>query len=162
MQKIERAKLLMVAQKLRENNAVVATAESCTGGWIGQAFTSLPGSSSWFDCGFITYSNESKERMLGVKRKTLTEHGAVSKQVVTEMAEAVLGNSQASISVATSGIAGPDGGSVEKPVGTVWIAWAKRGAATRAEKFVFSGDRESVRKQAVNNALSGILQILSC
>ncbi|MCP4596053.1 CinA family protein [Neptuniibacter sp.] len=150
-----------IAEGLTKRSYYLAVAESCTGGWIAQEMTAVAGSSEWFDCGFVTYSNESKQRMLGVAHNTLEQNGAVSQAVVAEMAEGVLSNSRASIGVATSGIAGPGGGSNDKPVGTVWFAWAEEGKATRTEKMIFSGDRESVRKQAVSHALQGILKNLS-
>lgn len=161
MESISHKKLESISRLLINNNKVLGTAESCTGGWIAQALTSLAGSSVWFECGFVTYSNASKKRMLGVNEATLRDYGAVSEEVVIEMAEGVLQASDVSISVATSGIAGPGGGSDEKPVGTVWIAWAERDKASRAEKFLFNGDREAVRKQAVSAAIEGILQNLS-
>lgn len=150
-----------LAEALVEKNRLLGVAESCTGGWIARDITALPGSSRWFDCGFVTYSNQSKQRLLAVDQCILEEFGAVSEQTVIAMAEGVLANSEANISVATSGVAGPEGGSAEKPVGTVWFAWAEADKATRSEKVVFSGDREDVRKQAVNFALQGILQNLS-
>jgi nicotinamide-nucleotide amidase len=150
-----------IAAKLLEKKRVLATAESCTGGWIAQQLTDVAGSSEWFDSGCVTYSNKSKQRLLGVSTESLESCGAVSEEVVTEMAEGVLSSAEVSISVATSGVAGPGGGSVEKPVGTVWFAWAEQGKATRTEKKQFSGDRESVRKQAVKYALEGILKNLS-
>ncbi|EAR63068.1 CinA family protein [Neptuniibacter caesariensis] len=152
--------LTEIADRLINKNHKIATAESCTGGWIAQEITALPGSSEWFDSGFVTYSNQSKKRLLGVKSSTLEEHGAVSEQTVLEMAEGALRNSDANYSVVTSGIAGPGGGTSEKPVGTVWIAWAGEEVGATAEKVVFKGDRESVRKQAVNYALEGILRKL--
>lgn len=160
MDEVGENKLKKIADLLMQKKSFLATAESCTGGWIAQELTSVAGSSQWFDCGFVTYSNRSKMNMLGVSAQSLERFGAVSEQVVKEMAQGVLSSSEASISVATSGIAGPGGGSDEKPVGTVWFAWAAEGKETRAEKCVFGGDRESVRKQAVNYALSGILQNL--
>ncbi|WP_415902038.1 nicotinamide-nucleotide amidase [Neptuniibacter sp. QD29_5] len=153
--------LMDIAEKLQAKKCFIATAESCTGGWIAQEITAIPGSSAWFDCGFVTYSNASKQRALGVSKDTLEQYGAVSAEVVAEMAEGALNNSGAHLSVATSGIAGPDGGSKEKPVGTVWFAWAEQGKPVRAKKYCFEGDRESVRKQAVSVALEGILQNLS-
>jgi len=150
-----------IAEKLQAKNLFMATAESCTGGWIAKEITAMPGSSAWFDCGFVTYSNTSKQNMLGVSKDTLEQNGAVSAEVVAQMAEGALKNSEAHISVATSGIAGPDGGSQEKPVGTVWFAWAEQGKSVRTKKYCFGGDRESVRKQAVSVALEGILQNLS-
>ncbi|MGI1669348.1 MAG: nicotinamide-nucleotide amidase [Neptuniibacter sp.] len=151
----------VIAAQLLQKKQVLATAESCTGGWIAQQLTAVAGSSDWFDCGFVTYSNDSKQLMLGVSDQSLIKYGAVSSNVVVEMAEGVLNHSQATMSVATSGIAGPGGGSDDKPVGTVWFAWAQKGELTRSEKKCFSGDRESVRKQAVKYALQGILQNLS-
>lgn len=151
----------VIAAQLLQKKQMLATAESCTGGWIAQQLTAVAGSSEWFDCGFVTYSNDSKQQMLGVSENSLIKYGAVSSNVVAEMAEGVLNHSQATMSVATSGIAGPGGGSDDKPVGTVWFAWAQKGELTRSEKKCFSGDRESVRKQAVKYALQGILQNLS-
>jgi len=151
----------VIAAQLLQKKQMLATAESCTGGWIAQQLTAIAGSSEWFDCGFVTYSNDSKQQMLGVSENSLIKYGAVSSNVVAEMAEGVLNHSQATMSVATSGIAGPGGGSDDKPVGTVWFAWAQKGELTRSEKKCFSGDRESVRKQAVKYALQGILQNLS-
>jgi len=151
----------VIAAQLLQKKQMLATAESCTGGWIAQQLTAVAGSSEWFDCGFVTYSNDSKQQMLGVSENSLIKYGAVSSNVVAEMAEGVLNHSQATMSVATSGIAGPGGGSDDKPVGTVWFAWAQKGELTRSEKKSFSGDRESVRKQAVKYALQGILQNLS-
>lgn len=150
-----------IADALVTRKQMLAVAESCTGGWIAQELTAIAGSSNWFDSGFVTYSNASKTKMLGVDEKTIAEYGAVSLQVVAEMAEGAIANSQATISVATSGIAGPGGGSKEKPVGTVCFAWAVQGKSTCSEKKRFDGDRESVRKQAVNYALAGILKNLS-
>ncbi len=142
-------------------NVMIATAESCTGGWIAQEITAVAGSSAWFDRGFVTYTNQSKHEMLGVAEQTLEQYGAVSEPVVIEMAEGVLLHSSAQLSVVTSGVAGPGGGSAEKPVGTVWFAWAVRDKPTRTAVFQFNGDRESVRKQAVRVALEGILQNLT-
>lgn len=146
-----------LGSQLMAEGAMMATAESCTGGWVAQTVTSLAGSSNWFDAGFVTYSNGAKERMLGVQAQTLIEHGAVSEAVVLEMARGACANSSASYSVAISGIAGPGGGSEDKPVGTVWIAWMTPGKIS-AKKFLFDGDRKSVRKQAVAEALQGLLK----
>lgn len=138
----------------------LATAESCTGGWVGEAVTAVPGSSDWFDRGFITYSNEAKREMLGVAAATLERHGAVSEPTVREMASGALNNSRAQAALAISGIAGPGGGTAEKPVGTVWIAWAFANGAVASEKRVFAGDRREVRQQAVERALQGLLERL--
>ena len=146
-----------VGGQLMAEAAMLATAESCTGGWVAQTVTALAGSSSWFDAGFVTYSNRAKERMLGVQAQTLIEHGAVSEAVVLQMAKGACANSSASYSVAISGVAGPGGGSDDKPVGTVWIAWMTP-EKTATKKFLFDGDRKSVRKQAVAEALQGLLK----
>jgi nicotinamide-nucleotide amidase len=152
---------LNLVRQMREKSRVLATAESCTGGWVAQAVTAIPGSSNCFDRGFVTYSNLSKQQMLGVRAHTIEEHGAVSEAVVREMTDGVLQHSPADISVAISGIAGPGGGSEEKPVGTVWIAWQQRGEAPASSRYHFSGDREQVRQQAVDMALRGLLDIVN-
>ena len=134
----------------------LVTAESCTGGWIAKAVTDIPGSSDWFDCGMAAYSYEAKQALLGVRPQTLETFGAVSRETVIEMVSGALVNSGASVAVAVTGIAGPGGGSEGKPVGTVWIGWKRRGGYARAEVFHFDGDRESVRRQTVAAALSGL------
>lgn len=134
----------------------IVTAESCTGGWVGAALTQVPGSSTWFDRGFITYSNDAKREMLGVRPKTLELHGAVSKAVVEEMAKGALKKSHATFSVAISGVAGPGGGTDEKPVGTVWMAWCIQGKVDSA-LFSLPGDRQEVRAASVSLALQGLL-----
>lgn len=146
-----------VASYLSQRGAMLATAESCTGGWVAQTLTSLAGSSAWFDAGFVTYSNSSKQRMLGVKESTLEQEGAVSEAVVLEMAGGACAKSDATYAIAISGVAGPGGGSAEKPVGTVWIGWSSP-QGSWAKKFNFEGDRKSVRKQAVVAALQGLLK----
>lgn len=133
------------------------TAESCTGGWVAQAVTSVAGSSRWFEGAFVTYSNEAKRSMLEVTNQSLVQFGAVSKAVVIDMTEGALNHSEADLAVSISGIAGPDGGSAEKPVGTVWIAWQLHEQPAIASCFHFTGDREQVRKQAVIEALKGVL-----
>ncbi len=143
-----------VGEGLLKRGLMLATAESCTGGWIAQAITSVPGSSQWFERGFVTYSNLSKTEMLGVAKTTLERFGAVSEETVREMARGALERSRAQVSVAVSGIAGPTGGTPDKPVGTVWIAWAFEDIAAR--RFHFPGDRQAVRRQAVEEALRGI------
>jgi nicotinamide-nucleotide amidase len=151
-----------VANRFYDQELMLATAESCTGGWIAQVITSLPGSSNWFDSGFVTYSNAAKQRLLAVPGALLAEHGpgAVSETVVKAMATGAIANSAADVAVATSGIAGPDGGSEDKPVGTVWIGWAHRDGRCRARLHHFEGDRYSVRLRTVEQALKGILDLL--
>lgn len=136
----------------------LAVAESCTGGWLAKILTDLPGSSAWFERGFVTYSNVAKVEMLGVSEQTLREQGAVSDATVCEMAQGALTHSHAHIATAISGVAGPDGGTIDKPVGLVWIAWVTRESPARAEQFQFDGDRESVRLQATETALLGLIQ----
>lgn len=149
-----------LGKRLKQLKIMLVTAESCTGGWVAREITAVPGSSHWFDRGFVTYTNLSKQEMLGVSPETLEDHGAVSEQTVREMAEGALRNSQAGVSVAISGIAGPGGGSEEKPVGTVWIAWAANDHVTHCKREIFTGDREQVRRQAVASALQGLLELL--
>lgn len=138
----------------------MATAESCTGGGIAAAVTDIAGSSAWLDCGFVTYSNAAKTRLLGVPESVIAAHGAVSEATVRAMAEGALSRSGVDITVAVSGIAGPDGGSAEKPVGTVWFAWARRGGATDAASHLLPGDRAAVRAATVRLALEGVLERL--
>lgn len=145
---------------LQRRGLSLAAAESCTGGWVAKLITDVAGSSGWFDRGFVTYSNTAKTDMLGVSEQTLREHGAVSHAVVVEMAEGALARSHADVSVAISGVAGPDGGTPEKPVGMVWLAWARRGDAVDAECHQFEGDRRSVRLQAARTAVQGLIQRL--
>ena len=148
-----------LAEQLTQRGWMLATAESCTGGWIAKCCTDMAGSSAWFDRGFITYSNAAKQDMLGVRAETLAQYGAVSEAVVAEMATGALRHSQAHIAVAVSGIAGPSGGSPEKPVGTVCFAWAMRNGEVLTKTCQFAGDREAVRWQSVVFALNGILQM---
>ena len=145
--------------ELNRKNKAVATAESCTGGWVAKALTDVPGSSGCFGYGIVSYSNGAKESILGVRTQTLAEHGAVSEAVVREMAEGTLRLSGADISIAVSGVAGPDGGSDEKPVGTVWFAWSMRGPrgiTTDTDLQRFEGNRESIRMQSVIHGLKGV------
>jgi nicotinamide-nucleotide amidase len=135
---------------------MLVTAESCTGGWIAKAVTDVAGSSAWFDCGMAVYSYEAKQAMLGVNPHTLEIHGAVSRETVVEMVSGALVHSGATIAVAVTGIAGPGGGTDDKPVGTVWVAWKRRGGYPRAEVFHFEGDRDAVRRQTVAAALRGL------
>ena len=143
-------------ERLRAGRDMLVTAESCTGGWIAKVVTDIAGSSEWFDCGMAVYSYEAKQAMLGVHPNTLEVHGAVSRETAIEMVSGALVHSGATVAVAVTGIAGPGGGSADKPVGTVWIAWKRRGGYARAELFEFKGDREAVRRQTVAAALVGI------
>ncbi|WDW96071.1 nicotinamide-nucleotide amidase [Salmonella enterica] len=147
-----------VGLALKARGATVTTAESCTGGWLAKAITDIAGSSAWFERGFVTYSNEAKAQMIGVREETLAQHGAVSEPVVVEMAIGALKAARADFSVAISGIAGPDGGSEEKPVGTVWFAFASGSGEGITRRECFSGDRESVRRQATTYALQTLWQ----
>lgn len=149
-----------VGAELKRHKLMLVTAESCTGGWVAEAVTMVPGSSEWFERGFVTYTNISKREMLGVGDATLTNHGAVSESVVLEMARGALARSHAQIAVAVSGVAGPGGGTPDKPVGTVCLAWAAGGAAPRAVTQRFPGDREAVRRLSVEHALKGVLALL--
>ena len=155
-----RATATAVGERLRDARLSLVTAESCTGGWIAKVVTDIPGSSDWFDCGMATYSYEAKQAMLGVRPETLEFHGAVSRETVLEMVAGALVHSGAGVAVAVTGIAGPSGGTEDKPVGTVWIAWKRRGGYPLAEAFHFDGDREAVRRQTVAAVLGGLLQRL--
>jgi nicotinamide-nucleotide amidase len=150
-----------VAAALQRQNLMVVTAESCTGGWIAKTLTDLPGSSAWFDAGVVTYSYGAKEALLGVNPRTLERTGAVSEETVLEMVSGALARFGAGMAVAVTGIAGPSGGTPEKPVGTVWIGWKRRGGYARAKLFHFAGDREAVRRQTVAAALAGIRETLT-
>lgn len=141
---------------LLEKNLKISTAESCTGGLIGGSLTSIPGISAYYECGFVTYSNEAKHKLIGVKKETLDEFGAVSAETVLEMAEGALLVSGADIAVSVSGIAGPGGGSKEKPVGLVYVGCAQKNESIY-KKFNFSGNREEVRLQTVNSALEVLI-----
>lgn len=147
-----------VGEALAARGLWLATAESCTGGWIAEAVTAIAGSSAWFDRGFVTYSNAAKTDMLGVGGDTLDTHGAVSEATVSEMAAGALARSRADLAVAVSGVAGPGGGSAAKPVGTVCLAWARRGAPTATTTVHLAGDRAAVRRQTVLLALQGVLE----
>lgn len=142
-----------VGVALGQLGATLTTAESCTGGWIAKVITDVSGSSAWFERGFVTYSNEAKHQMIGVDSGTLETHGAVSEAVVREMAQGALYAAAADYAVAVSGIAGPNGGSAEKPVGTVWFGFASKKEGTVAHHQCFDGDRDSVRRQATEYAL---------
>jgi len=153
---VERLAAALLSRKL-----IMATAESCTGGWISQSLTALAGSSNWFDTGFVTYSNAAKQRLLNVPAELFMPDGpgAVSEATVRAMTAGAIANSRATLAVAVSGIAGPDGGSREKPVGTVWIAWQWQDKSL-ARRFLFAGDREAVRLATVVAALEGCLILL--
>src|SRR5665811_1542520 len=138
----------LVGAKLRAKALMLTTAESCTGGWVAQAVTAVGGSSEWFERGFVTYSDAAKQEMLGVSARTLAAHGAVSEETAREMAIGALAHSRTQVALAITGIAGPDGGSAEKPVGTVCFAWAMKSGAVSAETRQITGDRESVRRQS--------------
>ena len=150
-----------VGAALKARGLWLASAESCTGGWVGAAVTAVSGSSQWYERGFITYTNQSKQDMLGVDEATLARYGAVSEQTVREMAQGALQQSRADIALAISGIAGPSGGTPEKPVGLVWFAWVAKNGVVRCEKQLFPGDRREVRRQAVETALKGVLALLN-
>lgn len=153
--------LLRLSQRLGEQllqrHWRIATAESCTGGGVSAAITAVAGSSNWFEYGIVSYANTAKQKLLGVSAETLDQYGAVSKTVVIEMARGLLNLSAANIAVATSGIAGPTGGSPEKPVGTVWFAWALATGEIQTELKHFSGERIEIQQQAVAHALEGLL-----
>jgi len=149
----------LVGGRLTAARESLVAAESCTGGWVGQAVTAVAGSSAWFERGFVTYSNEAKQEMLGVRGQTLAVHGAVSEETAREMAAGALKYSRGTIAVAVTGVAGPGGGTAAKPVGMVCFAWS-RGGEVRAETHRFDGDRESVRRQAVIRALQGVVEWL--
>jgi len=154
------AKLAALAgARLKTGAARLVTAESCTGGWVSQAVTAVAGSSDWFERGFVTYSNDAKRELLGVREDTLARFGAVSEETAREMARGALERSKGTIALAITGIAGPTGGTPSKPVGMVCFAWAHDGQL-RSETRRFTGDREGVRRQAVIRALQGVLEAL--
>lgn len=155
------AQALSVAECLLARGMSVVTAESCTGGWIAKVLTDVPGSSTWFESGVVAYSYEAKEALLGVQPQTLERTGAVSQETAMEMVSGALARYGASVAVAVTGVAGPSGGTPDKPVGTVWIGWKRRGGYARAELFHFEGDREAVRRQTVGAALEGVRRILT-
>ena len=149
-----------VADALRRQGAMLVTAESCTGGLIAAACTSLAGSSDWFERGFVSYSNAAKSELLGVAGRLIDEHGAVSAEVACAMAEGALAHSHAEVAVAVTGITGPGGATPGKPVGTVWLGWARRGAAAQTELLQLAGDRTAVREQTVLRALQRVVWLL--
>ncbi|MGF1698237.1 nicotinamide-nucleotide amidase [Vibrio lamellibrachiae] len=150
-----------VGQLLLETKQIMATAESCTGGGVATSITDIAGSSAWFDRAFVTYSNEAKMEMLGVKQETLEQYGAVSEPIVVEMVNGALSHSKATLAVSISGIAGPGGATEGKPVGTVCFAWASNCDWRKVETIYFEGDRESVRSQAISHALQSVIDYLS-
>ena len=153
------ANLTQISLQLLKHRHTLATAESCTGGMIAAACTDLAGSSQWFERGFITYSNEAKAEMLGVPAALIEQHGAVSEPVARAMADGALAHSRAHVSLAVTGVAGPTGGSADKPVGTVWLAWCVNGE-THSEMQHFAGDRAAVRTATVRYALQRLLGFL--
>ncbi|MDY6980413.1 MAG: nicotinamide-nucleotide amidohydrolase family protein [Pseudomonadota bacterium] len=152
-----------ISERLEPQSLSLATAESCTGGWIAKLLTDVPGCSAWFERGFVTYSNESKQELLDVPAGVLDEYGAVSEPTVRAMAEGALQHSRANLAVSVSGIAGPGGGRPDKPLGLVWFGWAQRVGSDRtqisSEHQVYNGNRDAVRRQAVVRALEGILEL---
>ena len=147
-------------QTLARRGLMLVTAESCTGGWIAEAVTAVPGSSGWFERGFVTYTYTSKREMLGVRGETLEQHGAVSEPVVLEMVTGAIAASHAQVGIAVSGVAGPSGGTPEKPVGTVCFAWAMKGETPRVETRRFDGDREAVRRTSVIHGLEVMIAMI--
>ena len=162
----------LLAEALLQHGWMLTTAESCTGGMIASRCTDVSGSSNWFERGFVTYSNEAKHELLGVDSQLIEQHGAVSKEVVEQMVLGALRHSRAQVAIATSGIAGPTGGSADKPVGTVWFAWATpsdtgptldaESAWVKTECLHLAGDRAAVREAAVQHALATLINFLSC
>lgn len=148
-----------VGRALKAKGLMMATAESCTGGWIAQEVTAVPGSSEWFERGFVTYTNIAKQEMLDVSSSTLDAHGAVSEPTVCEMVAGALAHSHAQVAVSVSGVAGPSGGSPQKPVGTVCFGWGSRNSVVQAATLRFEGGREAVRRQAVGYALRRVLAL---
>ena len=148
-----------LATKLTAMGWKLSTAESCTGGWIAKCCTDLAGSSGWFERGFVTYSNEAKREMLRVDDASLEQQGAVSREVALQMADGARRSAGTRIAVAVTGIAGPDGGTTDKPLGTVWFAWSLAGRS-EAEMLRFKGDRDAVRRQTVAHALQGLIDRL--
>ncbi|SFR59584.1 CinA family protein [Thiomicrospira sp. ALE5] len=156
--------VISLANKMLDQQACLATAESCTGGMIAQVVTDLPGSSKWFDRGWVTYSNEAKQDLLGVSSEVFVAEGAVSQACVEQMVRGALANSKAHYAIACSGIAGPGGGSIDKPVGTVWLAWAQRVESElicSSRMYHFEGSRQLIRQQTTLVGLEGLLQLFN-
>ncbi len=155
---------LKLGERLAKKPLKLVTAESCTGGGLAQAITDIAGSSAWFERGYVTYSNLAKQELLGVKTDTLNQYGAVSEAVACAMAEGALKQSHADISIAITGIAGPDGGTLEKPIGTVWFALSLKQALKQADTVTavrhFQGDRKAVREQSVQFALEKLIELI--
>lgn len=149
-----------IGNQLHGESIMLATAESCTGGWVSKVITDIVGSSSWFDRGFITYTNQAKREMLGVSAETLAAYGAVSEETVCEMVRGALKQSHADLALAITGIAGPGGATAKKPLGTVWLAWGNSDGYLHSEEHHFTGERQDVRRQAVATALEGVLRHL--
>lgn len=149
-----------VGARLKAEHLSLVTAESCTGGWIAKAITDVPGCSAWFECGIAAYSYEAKQALLGVRPEILHKQGAVSEETALEMVSGALIHAGAAVAVAVTGIAGPSGGTPEKPVGTVWLAWKRRGGYPVAELHQFDGDRDAIRRQTVDVALRGLLRLI--
>jgi len=147
----------LIARELK-----LASAESCSGGWLAKIITDIPGSSAWFTGSVVSYSNEAKQSLLGVSADTLVEFGAVSGDTVLEMSDGLFSHTDADVAVSISGIAGPEGGSEDKPVGLVWLSWGKRDKSVFATPYNFDGDREDVRKQSIKQALENLLDLLVC
>jgi nicotinamide-nucleotide amidase len=152
---------LKLSELLKQHHWKLATAESCTGGGVAYLLTQLAGSSAWFERGFVTYSNLAKEEMLGVSPLTLTQHGAVSEETALAMASGALQNSQAEVSLSITGIAGPDGGTLDKPVGTVWFGWGIKDQEISAEKKLLVGNRDQIRLAAIEFSLQRLVQLLT-
>ena len=150
-----------VGELLKSHGLMLVTAESCTGGGVAQAITDVAGSSAWFERGFVTYSNLAKQQMLGVRETTLIQYGAVSEMTAREMVAGALQHSTAQVALAVTGIAGPDGGTVDKPVGTVWFAWGIKQGNIHAQQYLLKGNRAEVRAQAVHIALQGVMDLLN-
>jgi nicotinamide-nucleotide amidase len=150
----------LVGAKLHARGLMLTTAESCTGGWVAQEVTAIAGSSNWFERGFVTYSDAAKQEMLGVSARTLADRGAVSEEAAREMAIGALAHSRAQVALAITGVAGPGGGSPEKPLGMVCFAWAATDGKISVQTRHFNGDRERVRRQSVMAALQGVLERL--
>ena len=148
-----------LGEMLCKKNAKLTTAESCTGGGISEAITAVSGSSQWFEFGFVTYSNGAKQKLLGVSKETLEEYGAVSEQIVKQMAQGAIQQSRADYAIAVSGIAGPEGGTEDKPVGTVWVCW-QTPTQSWTQKLMLAGDRQAVRTAAIKKSLQQLLQHL--